>query len=259
MTVHFERAGGIARVTIDRPERMNAVDPATEAALIRIWDEIDADPALRLAVLTGAGERAFSAGADLKATGNATGLDYWCGQRAAGFGGISMRRLRVPLLARVNGLALGGGMEMVLGADVVIAAETARFGLPEARVGRMPLDGGMVLLSRLIPEKIALGLMITGRMLPAAEAQRLGLVNAVVPADRLDAEVESWAADILSCAPLSVQAIRRQVAEVRTADPAAVRARLTPELRAALTSPDAEEGVAAFREKRAPIWTGVPT
>ncbi|QPM90144.1 enoyl-CoA hydratase-related protein [Pseudooceanicola algae] len=256
MTVLFEKDGAVARVTIDRPERMNAVDPATETELMRIWDEIDADPALRVAVLTGSGERAFSAGADMKATGNATGLEYWCAQNPDGFGGISMRRLRVPLIARVNGLALGGGMEMVLGADIVIAAETARLALPEAKVGRMPLDGGMVLLARMIPEKIALGLMITGRMMGAEEAQRLGLVNAVVAAGDLDAEVTRWCDDILSCAPLSVRAIRAQVAEARSAPPAEVRRRLTPELRAALLSPDADEGVAAFVEKRAPVWTG---
>ncbi|MXN17717.1 crotonase [Pseudooceanicola sp. GBMRC 2024] len=259
MSVLFETEGPVARITIDRPERMNAVDAETEAELIRIWDTIDADDSLRVAVLTGSGERAFCAGADMKAAGqggNVTGLDYWCAQKAAGFGGISMRQLRVPLIARVNGLALGGGLEMVLGADIVLAADHARFGLPEARVGRMPLDGGMVLLSRLIPEKQALGLMITGRMMPASEAHRLGLVNAVVPTGDLDTEVARWCDDILACAPLSVRAIRAQVAATRSEAPATVRARLTPEIRAALTSADADEGVAAFLEKRAPRWSG---
>lgn len=185
MSVTFDIEGGVARVTIDRPDRMNAVDDATEAALERIWAEIEATPSLRCVVLTGAGERAFSAGADLKSGAGKSGLDYWASLNPNGFGGIAMRTsLAIPVIARVNGLAFGGGMEMVLGCDIAIATEDARFALPEAKVGRLPLDGGMVMLQRLIPEKIAAGLMMTGRTMTSTEAAHYGLVNKVVPARR---------------------------------------------------------------------------
>lgn len=160
-------------------------------------------------MLTGAGDRAFSAGADMKASGSSSGLDYWAGANPNGFGGIALRQsLTVPVIARVNGLALGGGFEMVLGADIVIAAETAKFGLPEAKVGRLPLDGGMVALQRLIPRNVAAGLMMAGRMLDAMHTKQYGLVNAVVPPEDMDTEVDKWVADVLSCAPLSVAAIK---------------------------------------------------
>jgi crotonobetainyl-CoA hydratase len=257
MSVLYDVADHVARVTIDRPERMNAVDPATEAELDRIWSDIEARSDIRCIVLTGAGDRAFSAGADMKAATGASGLDYWAGLNRNGFGGIALRdSLTVPVIARVNGVALGGGLEMVLGADIVIAAETARFGLPEAKVGRLPLDGGMVALQRLIPRNIAAGLMMTGRMLSAADAHRYGLVNAVASADGLDAEVEAWVADVLSCAPLSVRAIKATLRQTAHLTAQEARALSHPALIAALTSEDSHEGVAAFREKRAPVWQG---
>ncbi|MCR8724994.1 enoyl-CoA hydratase-related protein [Frigidibacter sp. ROC022] len=257
MSVLFDVKDHVARVTIDRPERMNAVDPATEVELERIWTEIEARDDIRCIVLTGAGDRAFSAGADMKAAGGASGLDYWAGLNPNGFGGIALREsLTVPVIARVNGLALGGGMEMVLGADIVIAAETARFGLPEAKVGRLPLDGGMVALQRLIPRNIAAGLMLTGRMLSAADAMQYGLVNAVAPANALDAEVDAWVADVLSCAPLSVRAIKATLRQTAHLTAREARAHSHPALIAALNSEDSEEGVTAFREKRAPVWRG---
>lgn len=174
-----------------------------------------------------------------------------------GFGGIALREtMRVPVIARVNGLALGGGMEMALGCDIVIAADTARFGLPEARFGRVPLDGGMVMLQRLIPQKIAAGLMMTGRMMSASEAHAWGLVNAVVPADHLDEEVAAWTKDIVACAPLSVTAIKATIHKTAHLSPREARALSTTELITALSSEDSSEGVAAFREKRAPQWRG---
>lgn len=257
MTVLFDVSDHVARVTIDRPERMNAVDAATEAELERIWSEIERHDNIRCVVLTGTGDRAFSAGADLKADGGSSGLDYWAGANPNGFGGIALRQtLTVPVIARVNGLALGGGFEMVLGADIVIASQTARFGLPEAKVGRLPLDGGMVALQRLIPRNIAAGLMMTGRMLDAAEAERHGLVNAVVAPQTLDAEIDAWVADILSCAPLSVAAIKDTIRSTAHLSPAEARDLRRPALIAALKSEDSDEGVRAFREKRAPVWRG---
>ncbi|ABD56667.1 enoyl-CoA hydratase-related protein [Jannaschia sp. CCS1] len=256
MSVIFDVSDHVARVTIDRPERMNAIDAATHARLGEIWDEVEANPDIRCAVLTGAGDRAFSAGADLKDDTGMSGVDYWKGLSRDGYRGISLRQMSMPVIARVNGLALGGGLEMVLGCDIVIAADTARFALPEAKVGRVPLDGGMVMLPRLIPRNIALGMMMTGRMVPAPEMARYGLLNAVVPAAELDAEVDRWVADVLSAAPLSLRAIKavaRQTAHLPTH---AAYEQGASELTEALNSHDANEGVTAFREKRAPVWQG---
>ncbi|MEX3009757.1 enoyl-CoA hydratase-related protein [Hoeflea sp. TYP-13] len=257
MSVDFHCTDGVARVTIDRPDRMNAVDAATEAELERIWTEIEADNTIRCVVLTGSGDRAFCAGADLKSDAGKSGLDYWASRSPNCFGGIAMRQsLKVPVVARVNGLALGGGLEMVLGCDIVIAADTARFGLPEAKVGRVPLDGGMIMLQRMIPQKIATGLMMTGRLMPASEAASYGLLNAVVPAEELDEEVDRWVADIIACAPLSIAAIKATIKKTSHLAPHEAYAQRLPELIDALNSEDSEEGVAAFREKRPPQWKG---
>jgi len=140
--VLFEVRDRVARVTLNRPASMNAVDGETEQELQRIWAAIEADRELRVVVLTGAGDRAFCAGSDMKNSDHKTGLEYWAAPRPDGFGGIALRQtLDVPVLARVNGFALGGGFEMVLGCDIVVACDDATFGLPEARVGRLPLDG----------------------------------------------------------------------------------------------------------------------
>lgn len=256
MSVIFEVADHVARVTIDRPQRMNAIDTQTHRQLAEIWNEVETNPNIRCAVLTGAGDRAFSAGADLKDDTGMSGVDYWKGLSAEGYLGISLRRMSTPVIARVNGLALGGGLEMVLGCDIVIAADTARFALPEARVGRVPLDGGMVLLPRRIPRNIAVGMMMTGRMMPASEMARFGLLNAVVPFDELDAEVDRWVADILASAPLSLRAIKAVVRETASMPDHVAYEAETAELRAALCSDDAQEGVSAFREKRSPVWQG---
>ena len=256
MSVTFDIHDHVARVTIDRAERMNAIDTATLQQLNVIWDEVEATQDIRCVVLTGAGEKAFCAGADMKDDTGKSGVEYWQGVSDS-FSGLSMRRsLKTPVIARVNGLALGGGLEMVLGCDIVIAADTARFALPEAKVGRVPLDGGIVMLQRLIPRNIAVGMMMTGRMMLATEMAHYGLVNAVVPMAQLDAEVEAWVADILAAAPLSLRAIKavaRETAEMSIHD---AFTRQTPELIDALNSEDANEGVMAFREKRLPIWKG---
>lgn len=257
MSVKLDVLEGVATVTIDRPDRMNAVDLATETRLEEIWMQMEADDTIRCAVLTGAGDRAFCAGADMKSNTGKSGLEYWASLNPNGFGGIAMRRtLNVPIIARVNGLALGGGMEMVLGCDIVVAADSARFGLPEAKVGRLPLDGGMVMLQRLIPEKIAAGLMMTGRMMGAAEAASYGLVNAVVPQDELDREIDKWVVDIMSCAPLSLRSIKQTIRDTGHLNIHEARALKLSETIRALGSEDAEEGVTAFREKRPPVWRG---
>jgi len=256
MTIRFDVEGHLARVTIDRPERLNALDGVSHRRLSEIWTEIEVTPDIRCVVLTGTGDRAFCAGADLKDDSTLTGVDYWRAF-ADGYPSLSLRpTLTTPVIARVNGLALGGGMEMVMGCDIVVASDTARFALPEAKVGRMPLDGGMVLLPRLIPRNVAVGMMMTGRMVPAAEMAQYGFVNAVVAPEDLDAEVDRWVADVLASAPLSLRAIKASVRQTQSMDVHEAYSHETRELLAALRSEDAEEGVKAFREKRAPVWTG---
>ncbi|MCR4268125.1 enoyl-CoA hydratase-related protein [Nitratireductor sp. ZSWI3] len=258
MSVRFDVDAHVARVTIDRPERMNAVDRETEEALNRIWDRIEQDPDIRAVVLTGTGDRAFSAGADMKAGSTSkTGLEYWAEGRENGFGGIALRNtLDVPVIARVNGVAFGGGFEMVLGCDIVVAAEEAQFGLTEPRVGRLALDGGIALLPRLMPQKIAMGLLLTGGRLSAADAAGYGLVNEVVPRADLDAAVDRWLNGLLACAPLSAKAIKQMVRRSEGLTAREAQALRTPALIAALQSEDQDEGVRAFREKRRPIWKG---
>ena len=256
--IRYELDGHVARVTLDRPNVLNAVDRAAHQELQRVWADIEASSDVRVVVLTGAGDRSFCVGADVSAAGvDKTGMEYWADLDPDGFGGLSLREsLDVPVIARVNGYALGGGMEMVLGCDIVVAAETARFGLTEPRIGRLPLDGGMVRLARRIPYTQAMGLLLTGRKAPAAEMYRLGLVNEVAPAGELDAVVQRWVDDVLACAPLSLKAIKQTVQ--RTAHLTAREANTVrlPALVAALQSKDQDEGVRAFQEKRAPEWSG---
>lgn len=259
MSVTYELHDHVARVTIERPEVLNAVDASTERMLQEIWTELESEPEARVIVFTGSGDRAFSVGADMKSGGDddASGLAYWAKPRPGGFGGIALRTtLDVPVIARVNGYALGGGFEMVLGCDIVVACEEAQFGFPEPRVGRMPLDGGMTLLPRLVPEKWAMGLLLTGRRIPAAEAHRAGLVNEVAPRAELDVAVDRWVEDILACAPLSVFAIKQSVKRTALLSAEQAQAMRLPAVMKALQSEDSDEGVRAFREKRAPRWSG---
>ncbi|SFU21533.1 enoyl-CoA hydratase-related protein [Mesorhizobium sp. YR577] len=256
MSVEFSVEGRIARVTLNRPERLNAVNAEVERQLDAIWREIESRDDISCVVLTGVGEKAFCAGADMKGV-DKSGLEYWAESRPNGFAGLSFRRsLDVPVIARVNGYALGGGFEMVLGCDIVVAARTAKFGLPEARVGRMPLDGGMVLLQRKIPFNRAMGMMLTGRQFTAEEMFDFGIVNEVADAADLDTVVDRWAADVVACAPLSLRAIKQTVNRTGHLSPAEAQSLRTPALVRALTSEDALEGVAAFQEKRAPVWRG---
>jgi crotonobetainyl-CoA hydratase len=193
----------------------------------------------------------------VKGSEGLTGLEYWAAPRPGGFGGIALRTtLDVPVIARVNGHALGGGFEMVLGCDLIVAAENATFGLPEARLGRLPLDGGMALLQRQIPFRHAMGIMLTGRRITAQEALRLDLVNEVAPQDGLDAAVAGWLDGILACAPLSVRAIKQAVRRTAHLTAQEAQAARLPALVEALQSKDQDEGVRAFVEKRKPEWRG---
>jgi enoyl-CoA hydratase/carnithine racemase len=256
VSVRLEIADRVARITIDRPDRLNAVDEGTEVRLDEIWAELETRDDVSCAVLTGAGDKAFSVGADLKNVG-ASGLEYWAQPRPNGFGGIAFRTsLDVPLIARVNGYALGGGLEMVLGCDIVIASESAQFGLPEGRVGRMPLDGGMVLLQRKIPHNLAMGIMLSGRRFSASEMARFGLVNEIAAPAELDTVVDKWVEDIVACAPLSLRSIKQVVQRTGHMTPAEAQSSRLPALVKALSSEDAKEGVLAFQQKRMPVWQG---
>ncbi|WP_120337368.1 enoyl-CoA hydratase-related protein [Cryobacterium soli] len=248
----------VATVTINRPQVMNAVDEATTHRLNEIWDQIENDRDIRVVVLTGAGDRAFCVGADMSAAAvDKTGLQYWADLDPNGFGGLSLRTtLDVPVIVRVNGYALGGGMEMVLGADIVVAAESAQFGLTEPRVGRLALDGGISQLVRKIPYTQAMGLLLTGRRAPATEMAALGLVNEVIPAAELDAAVDRWVQQILACAPTSVRAVKQMVTQTMHLSAQDARRVRLPALMEALDSSDSAEGVLAFQEKRRPVWPG---
>jgi crotonobetainyl-CoA hydratase len=246
----------VATVTLDRPAVMNAIDLAAEAELQRIWAELEQRRDVRVVVLTGAGERAFCVGADMK-NPSTSGLEYWARARPGGFGGIALREtLNLPVIARVNGFALGGGFEMVLGCDIVVACDEASFGLPEPLVGRLPLDGGMTLLQRQIPHRLAMGMLLTGTRISAGRAAEWGLVNEVVPRAELDAAVARWVGRICACAPLSVQAIKQVVKASGSMSPVQAQALRLPALVAALQSEDSQEGVRAFQEKRPPVWQG---
>jgi enoyl-CoA hydratase/carnithine racemase len=257
--IRYELDDHVARVTIDRPEVLNALDPAAKSRLYEVLGEIDADRRVRVVVVTGAGDRAFCVGDDMSADAiDQTGLEFWSSLDPNGFGGLSLRQsLDVPVIARVNGYAVGGGMEMVLGCDIIVAAEHAQLGLTEPRVGRIPLDGGVAQLVRRIPYTQAMGLLVTGRRVPAAQLHRMGLINDVVPHDRLDATVQGWVDDILACAPLSVRAIKQMVTRTAHLSAREAQAVRLPAVMEALDSEDSAEGVLAFQEKRVPHWRGV--
>jgi enoyl-CoA hydratase/carnithine racemase len=208
--VLYEKKGHIASVTINRPEVMNALHADANIELSEVFTDFKEDDNTWIAILTGAGERAFSAGNDLKATAVATARGESMAARAATdrpvyFGGVVGLQCNKPIIAAVNGVAAGGGFEIALACDLIIAAEHARFALPEPRVGLVAGAGGMHRLPQQLPLKLAMGLLLTGKWLSAQDAARYGLVNEVVPAEQLMATAERWASEILECSPLSVR------------------------------------------------------
>ena len=247
----YEKDGRIAIVTINRPERMNALHPPANLELHEIWNDFERDPDVWVGILTGAGDKAFSAGNDLRFTAE-HGRDM---VRAAetGFGGLTKRTTCVkPIIAAVNGYALGGGFEMALACDIIIAAEEARVGLPEVRVGLMAGAGGVHRLPRMIPEKIAMGHLLTGRHMTAQEAHRLGVVNEVVPRAQVMATAKKWAHEILEGAPLSVRATK-QAALMGLGHPLEIALNMQySEAERMRRSEDTIEGPRAFAEKRKP-------
>jgi enoyl-CoA hydratase/carnithine racemase len=249
----YEKKGRIAVVTINRPERMNALHPPANFELHEIWNDFERDPELWVGILTGAGDRAFSAGNDLRFTAE-HGRDM-VRFAETGFGGLAKRlTCSKPILAAINGYALGGGFEMALACDIIVAADHARMGLPEPRVGLMAGAGGVHRLPRMIPQKIAMGYILTGRHMTAHEAHRLGVVNEVVPLAELMPTAMKWAHEILECAPLSIRA-SKQAAMQGLGHPLDIALNLQfSDVETLRRSEDTVEGPRAFAEKRKPNW-----
>lgn len=248
------REGKVTVVTINRPQSRNALNAAAHDELAACFDAFDADPEQWVAIITGAGDKAFCAGHDLKQQASGGGLVT----PATGFGGLTLREGRVkPVIAAVNGVAMGGGFELALACDVIVAAATAMFALPEPRVGLAALAGGMHRLPREIGLKRAMGLMLTGRRVSAAEGERLGFVNEVATGDVVDA-ARAWAAEMVACSPMSLRATRAAVTAGLALSPieATKRQWELPAVRQMLESEDAVEGPAAFVAGRAPQWKG---
>lgn len=258
--VRYEKAGHVATVTLDRPAVLNAMDLRTHAELADVWDDFAADDELWVAVLTGAGDRAFSVGQDLKELAareraGAAAPSSFGSRGRAGFPRLTERfDLAKPVVAKVRGYALGGGFELALACDILIAAEDATFALPEARLGLIPGAGGVFRLSRQLPWKTAMGHLLTGRPLSASRAYELGLVNEVAPAGELDARVAGWVADLVACAPLSVRAIKEAATVASGLPLAEAFAARYPHEERRMHSRDAVEGPRAFAEKRPPRW-----
>ncbi|HEV2359142.1 MAG TPA: enoyl-CoA hydratase-related protein [bacterium] len=255
--IQYTKDGPVARVTIDRPPVLNALSRAAHAALSSAWDDVRDDREIRVAILTGAGTRAFCAGTDLKDPDAANGVPYLWNGPQLGAGGLSFRRdLLTPVIAAVNGLALGTGFELALACDLIVAADHAEFGFPEPRVGYMALDGGIAMLTRQIPYKAAMGILLTGRRVSAREGLSAGFVNEVVPPAELITAAERWAAEIIACAPLSVEGTKQIAMEARDVPSWAAPRWFPRRVMEAIASDDAEEGTRAFREKRPPRWRG---
>jgi crotonobetainyl-CoA hydratase len=250
--IKTETDGRIFTVTINRPEVMNCLHPMANMEMAAAFDAFAADPDLWVAIVTGAGDRAFSAGNDLKFAASGQKSP----QPPSGFGGLTARYdLLKPVIAAVNGVAMGGGFEIALACDIIIAAENARFALPEPRVGFAALAGGLHRLPRQVPMKKAMGMMLTGRHVQAREGYDIGFVTAVAPEGQALSEARKWAGQILECSPMAIRATKE----------AAVNGLNIPDYRTAfetrfdaiqrlLSSSDHREGPRAFAEKRKPDW-----
>lgn len=250
----------VARITIDRPERMNAFDIDTHEEFAAAIDRVENDDDIRVAVITGAGERSFCAGRDLKWTAEISRASDEvradADRRMAALTRLQFRHdITKPLIARVNGVALGGGLELALACDIIVAADHVEMGLPEARRGLIAGAMGIHRLPRHIPHHLAMGYLLTGRHFSAQRAAEIGLVNQIAPIGELDAAVDTWVADIIRCSPAAIRATKQSALDglhLSLADAGAYRG---PMESAWLTSSDRVEGPRAFADKRDPNWT----
>ncbi len=255
--VRTERRGHVLEVTLDRP-KANAIDLATSRLMGEVFTEFRDDPELRIAILTAASEKFFCPGWDLKAAagGDAVDGDYGKG----GFGGLQeLRGLNKPVIAAVNGIACGGGLELALSADLILAADHATFALPEIRSGTVA-DAASIKLPKRIPYHVAMELLLTGRWFDAEEAARWGLINRVVPADMLMDEARALADTLAAGPPLVHAAIKEIVREAEDMKFQDALSRITKSqfatVEALYRSEDQLEGARAFAEKRDPVWKG---
>lgn len=251
--VEVKREGALTIITINRPEVHNALNEEANFELARAFDDFSADDEQWIAIVTGAGQKAFCAGHDLKQQAAGGGLTT----PPTGFGGLTARHdLCKPVIAAVNGAAMGGGFEIALACDIVVASSNAIFSLPEPKVGIAALAGGIQRLPREIGLKRAMGMLLTGRRVSAAEGLVMGFVNEV--ADDALGAARQWASEILSCSPLSVWATKEAVHKGFTipVEQALVEQWEYPWMKAVLVSEDYVEGPLAFAEKRAPKWKG---
>ncbi len=255
--IRTDRRGHVLEVTLDRP-KANAIDLATSRIMGEVFTGFRDDPDLRVAIVTGAGSKFFCPGWDLKAAaeGDAVDGDYGKG----GFGGLQeLRGLNKPVIAAVNGICCGGGLELALSADLILVADHARFALPEIRSGTVA-DAASIKLPKRIPYHIAMEMLLTGRWLEAEEAARWGLVNRVLPADRLMAEARALADELAAGPPLVFAAIKEVVREAEGLRFQDAMNRITKSqfetVERLYRSEDQREGARAFAEKRDPVWKG---
>jgi enoyl-CoA hydratase/carnithine racemase len=249
-----ERQGHVEVLTINRPEARNAINGPVSLAMSGFMDELAEDPDCWVVVVTGSGDKAFSAGMDLKAFSSGEGGSIT--GASGGFGGITQRSFPKPIIAAVNGSALAGGFEIMLSCDLVVAAEHATFGIPEAKRGLIAGAGGLIRMPKRLPIAVALELAMTGDSINAARALELGLVNRVVPANVVLEEAISLADRIAANAPLAVRyskSVMKQAAEVSEAEGWKLNAEAVGVV---FSSADAMEGPIAFAEKRPPNWQG---
>lgn len=256
MSIDFELQDGIAVITINRPDRLNAMDAEAYQALADTWARVRDDDAVRVAVITGAGERSFSTGADLKSfIGKSPELsEFWLTQK----GQLLNRGLELwkPVIAAVNGYCLGGGMTLLLATDIRVAADHATFGVTEVKRGVMAANGGTQRILAQVPHAIGMELLLSGRTFDAATAERWGLVNRVVPMANLMETAMDYATEIAGNAPLAVQATKEMALRSRDMD-LSTGLRLEQAINRILqSSEDVQEGVAAFAEKRSPRFRG---
>ena len=253
----YEKKGHLAYVTLNRPEVMNALHYAAHLELEAIFNDFKNDDESWVAIVTGAGEKAFSAGNDLKATAAATARGDPPPSRPVAFAGITRDfECYKPLIAAVNGFTLGGGCEIALACDVIIAADHARFGLPEPRVGLIAGAGGIHRLTRRVPFNLAMGMILTGKHITAQEAYRIGLVNEVVPLAQLMATAERWANEMLECSPVSIRLSKESIIKGLGHTVEEAMNNDHPRSRQLRESKDYVEGPKAFAEKRKPQWKG---
>ncbi len=245
---------GVALVTLDRPEVLNALDYQTLGELVEALESLDRDESVRCVVITGAGDRAFAAGADIKEMADATPVTLTIANNFARW--ERLRRIRVPLIAAVRGFALGGGCELAMACDMVVAADDATFGQPEIKIGIMPGAGGTQRLTRALGKAKAMEMILTGRNLSALEAYERGLVSQVVAREETVPSALTLASEVASMPPLAVRAAKEAV---NRAYELSLEAGLEFERRnffLLFASEDQKEGMRAFMEKRKPTWKG---